>query len=190
MRIRIKPIWLFLLVAALQLLVPATMIYQQETTLTAGVVYRFKTAPVDPYDPFRGRFVALNVEANHAETDGSARFKRGSWAYVLLETDEQGFAKLKFAYPEPPATGDYLRLKVRNASGNSAQFEMPFNRYYAEESIAPEIERAYRRSSRRGRQDAFIQIRVKDGTGVIEELYIEELPIMEFLAQQAQPERP
>lgn len=187
MRIRIKPLWLFALVAAAQLLVPATMIYQQETTLTRGVPYRFKTAPVDPYDPFRGRFVALNVEASRAPTDRDEGLKRGNWAYVLLAKDEQGFAKLEFAYKEPPEKGDYLRLKVRNASGNSAQFAMPFDRYYAEENIAPEIERAYRRSSRREREEAFIQVRVKDGRGVIEELYIEDLPILEYLAQEAAP---
>lgn len=190
MKLRINPLWLFLLVAAVQLLVPAGMIYQQESTLTQGAVYRFKTAPVDPYDPFRGRFVALNVEANQAPTATSEGLKRGDWAYVLLGTDGQGFATLQFAYRQPPATGDYLRLKVRAVSGDSAQLALPFSRYYAEESIAPEIERAYRSSSRRGQQNAFIQVRVMDGRGVIEELYVANLPIMEFLAQEAKAPRP
>ncbi|PLX85580.1 MAG: hypothetical protein C0617_03530 [Desulfuromonas sp.] len=184
MTIRIKAIWIFLLLAALQLLVPASMIYQRETTLTHGVPYRFKTAPVDPYDPFRGRFVRLNVEAGNASVEAGAEFKKGQWAYVLLGKDEQGFAMLKRAHREPPAAGDYLRLKVRSASGKTVRLKMPFDRFYAEESIAPEIERAYRRSSRRGRQDAFVMVRVKDGRGVIEELYIEDLPILEFLARE------
>jgi uncharacterized membrane-anchored protein len=188
MTLRIKAFWIFLLVAALQLLAPASMIYQQETTLSRGVPYRFKTAPIDPYDPFRGRYVRLNVEAGSTPVAADAALKKGQWAYVLLGKDEQNFATLKHAYREPPAVGDYLRLKVRSAYNDSVSLKMPFDRYYAEESIAPEIERAYRNSARRGRQDAFVMARVKDGRGVIEELYIEDLPILEFLARESAQE--
>lgn len=53
---------LLVVLAAAQLAVPASMIVQRETVLTQGRVYKFKTAPVDPVDAFRGRYVALRFE--------------------------------------------------------------------------------------------------------------------------------
>jgi uncharacterized membrane-anchored protein len=65
------------------------------------------------------------------------------------------------------------------------RLQLPFDRYYAEEQLAPEIEQAYRANSRRGEQKAFIAVRVRKGRGVLEELYIEDLPVAEYLRQRA-----
>ncbi len=51
----------FFCVALLQIYTPVSMIIARESTLKEGVLFRFKTAPVDPYDAFRGRYVALRV---------------------------------------------------------------------------------------------------------------------------------
>ena len=51
----------FILLCLVQTAVPLSMIARREFTLRNGRVYKFKTAPVDPYDAFRGRFVALAV---------------------------------------------------------------------------------------------------------------------------------
>jgi len=50
--------WRFLLfgISMLVLLAyPAYMVYEQETVLAKGTLYKFRLAPVDPYDAFRGR---------------------------------------------------------------------------------------------------------------------------------------
>ncbi len=185
MRITVKALWIFLLVAAVQLLVPGYMIHEQETTLREGTPYRFRTAPVDPYDPFRGRYVRLRIETSAAPAAPGEEISKGDRVYVLLGRDEEGFARLLSASRTPPAQGDYLRLKARYVSGSSVQLVLPFDRYYAEESLAPEIESAYRRNSRRESRNAFIAVRVRDGQGVIEELYIEDLPVREYLRRQA-----
>ena len=49
---------------AAQFSVMGLMIARREMTLRNGVVCRFLTAPVDPYDAFRGRYVALNFAEN------------------------------------------------------------------------------------------------------------------------------
>ena len=46
------------------LYVPAKMIFNKEAVLAQGKDYRFKTAPIDPYDPFRGKYIDLYYEAN------------------------------------------------------------------------------------------------------------------------------
>ena len=53
----------FALVGFAQLAVPASLIWKRERTLRQGHVWKFRTAPVDPVDAFRGRYVALEFEA-------------------------------------------------------------------------------------------------------------------------------
>ncbi|TLM63957.1 MAG: hypothetical protein FDZ69_12030 [Deltaproteobacteria bacterium] len=185
MQMTIKAIWAFLLVAAVQLAVPGYMIYEQETTLRMGSPYRFKTAPIDPYDPFRGRYVQLRIEASSTRAAEGEQIRPGDWVYVPLATDEDGFAQLLPASLTPPAQGDYLLLKARYASGSAVHLVLPFDRYYAEETVAPEIEAAYNRNSRREQRNAFIAVRVRAGKGVIEELFIDNLPVREYLQRQA-----
>ena len=54
---------LLLLLVCLQLFVPAKMIYDHEAILNKGKVFKFKTAPVDPSDPIRGKYITLQFEA-------------------------------------------------------------------------------------------------------------------------------
>ncbi|MBD3630845.1 GDYXXLXY domain-containing protein [Cyclobacterium sp.] len=49
----------FVLIALLQLYLPAKMILDREDILHKGKEYKFKTQPIDPNDPFRGKFIAL-----------------------------------------------------------------------------------------------------------------------------------
>ena len=54
--------WLPLLlgvVIAAQFYVPASMIMKHERVLRNGELFRFKTQPFDPADPFQGRYVRL-----------------------------------------------------------------------------------------------------------------------------------
>ncbi len=44
----------FVLVCLVQLAAPASMIWRHERTLANGLPFKFQTAPVDPYDAFRG----------------------------------------------------------------------------------------------------------------------------------------
>ncbi|MFL6501202.1 MAG: GDYXXLXY domain-containing protein, partial [Candidatus Udaeobacter sp.] len=50
---------IFGVVALAQLTVPAAMVWQRNQTLEQGRVWKFRTAPVDPVDVIRGRYIAL-----------------------------------------------------------------------------------------------------------------------------------
>ena len=170
-----------LLVAAGQLAIPATMICQRELTLRDGHPYKFRTQPVDPYDAFRGRYVALRLEPNSATVAPNASFERGATWYVTLAEGPDGFAKFTGATPEPPVGQDYLKVKAYSLSGGVLSVRLPFERFYMEEKAAPAAERAYREHSRQGgARDAYVIVRVRDGAGVIENLYVAGQPIAEF----------
>ena len=56
-----RMIFFGLLIVA-QVAVPLQMIQQRETVLREGELFRFKTEPIDPADPFQGRYVWLQIE--------------------------------------------------------------------------------------------------------------------------------
>jgi hypothetical protein len=70
-------------------------------------------------------------------------------------------------------------------------YNLPFTRFYMEETLAPRAEAAYsRHANRRDRtvDDVYVSVRVKDGRGVIEDLFIKGRPIRDFLAKEAAAE--
>lgn len=179
---------LFICVAAAQIAVPASMIFKRETTLREGRQYRFVTAPVDPYDPFRGRYVALGIKENTAPVPKGESFNYHEPVYAVLEENQEGFARISAVTRKRPQGNTYIRAKVTHPNTSKVTLGLPFDRYYAEENIAPAIERAYRRHSRREKHDAYITVRVKAGFAVLEELYIDDIPILDFVRQEAEKE--
>lgn len=178
--------WMALLVACLaQLAAPAWLIARQERTLREGACYRFHTAPVDPYDAFRGRYVQLLVLPRQAPSRDAAPLRRGRTVCVALGRDAEGFATLKDAGRRPPGEGDYVRARVQGwATGGTVSVRLPFERYYLPEDEAPLAERAYREHSRADQRSAEVLVRVRGGEAVIEDVLIEGKPLRAWLAEQ------
>jgi uncharacterized membrane-anchored protein len=175
---------LLVFLCLLQLAVPAYMIARREHVLHAGRAFKFRTAPVDPYDAFRGRYVALNFEA--ATVMGiplPSGLQHGVRVYALLGEDDQGFARVTALSVTRPAGGSYLRARVQYPASDRVSLELPFDRYYMEETKAPAAEDAYRQHSRSETGNAYATVRILGTQAVLEDLYIGGLPIEEFLRQ-------
>lgn len=189
MKVRLLVLGLVLTCAA-QWAVPVFLIYRGQTTLQQGVQYRFRTAPVDPADPFRGRYVRLDFEAARIVPQGSAReLEADQRAYASLARDAQGDAIVTGLGVTPPDAGDYLHVQVLWNHGEELQMRLPFDRYYLDERLAPEAERRYW-AGRPGRGDeedprrpAYATVRVYKGYAVLEELYIDGRSVHELLRE-------
>jgi uncharacterized membrane-anchored protein len=169
---------LFAVVALAQLAVATSQLWRSEWTLRTGKPYKFKTAPVDPYDAFRGRYVALAFEEREASWDGKTQPSYGSTAYAVLSTDANGYADVLRVTPLRPESGDYLRVKTRyGGTANRVNFSFSFDRFYMEERKAPKAEQVYRENSR----NTYALVRVRDGVGVIEDLFVGDKPIRELI---------
>ena len=176
---------LFSCLALIQIATPVSMIARREMTLRNGRQFRFRTAPVDPYDAFRGRYVALRIENGLVPVAEGVKLVRNQKVYAHIKEDKEGFAKIVSVSIERPEGDAYLQARVsRYARRNKVRLHLPFNRYYMDEKDAPAAETAYRRHSRRGRRDAYIAVRIKSGFAVIEELYVGGKPILEFIQDQ------
>ncbi|MEI8242780.1 MAG: GDYXXLXY domain-containing protein [bacterium] len=163
----------------LQLAVPAWMIGHREATLRLGKVFKFETAPVDPADAFRGRYVSLAVrESSAREISPGTSVKPGETVYVTLQPGPDGNARLGILSRERPAEGDYIRAK---AGCDKTAVVLPLDRFYMNEKMAPRAEQAYRENSRTANHNAHIRVRVRHGDAVIEDLVLDGKPIREYL---------
>jgi len=176
---------LFALLVLVQLAVPASMIVGREITLRRGQPYRFHTSPVDPYDPFRGRFVALQLDPRTAPRPEGVQLDHNQRAYAVLREDAEGFAQIETLSLTRPEGDNYMRVRVSSSdSPNRVTVRWPIDRYYMDERLAPEAERAYRKNSRREQRRAHVTVRVRAGKAALEELYIEGVPIVDFVEAQ------
>ena len=178
--------WILLaaiLAGACHLAIPSGMIIEQEHVLKKGTAYKFQTAPVDPVDIFRGRYVQLNFDAAIFQAQRTYGFTRGQRIYATLTTNKNGFATVADLYPSPPAQKDSIAVTfVIARQDRRIVLHLPFSRYYMNEALAPKAEQAYATLSRTGRRDAYAFVRVLDGRGVLEELYLADKPVAEYLA--------
>ena len=62
---------------------------------------------------------------------------------------------------------------------------IPFTQFWVAEKIAPEAERVYRENSRRGNENAYVTVRVRNGDAALEQLYIDNQPLADYLRAQA-----
>lgn len=188
-----KPkIILLIVLFAIQLAIPGYMIFEQNQILTEGIAYKFKTRPIDPYDPFRGRYVTLAFEANQKVIPvvEGAQIESEEWVYALLAVDDEGYAVLKALSDVEPEQGeDYLYLETSwGTLEGGYRVKLPFNRYYASEESAPKIESAVWRRQRDEVENVYAVIRVLKGKGTIEELMVNDMPVREYIeSQQEQP---
>lgn len=171
----------FLAVALVQVALPASRIWQYEKTLREGNVFKFKTEPVDPYDAFRGRYVSLRFDAGSAAWTGKDKVEHGTTVFVRVENGPDGFAKFGEATLTPPGSGDYLQAhSAYGSTEGQIRIELPFDRFYMEERIAPDAERVYREHTRRGSaRDAYAMVRIRNGLGVIEQVFIADKTLAE-----------
>ena len=84
----------FALVGLAQLAVPASLIWKREQTLRHGSVWKFRTAPVDPVDAFRGRYVALEFEAEGQTISPPPNASYHQTVFVTLRQNPEGFAEI------------------------------------------------------------------------------------------------
>lgn len=175
----------FVCIALVQLYVPARMILEREDILSTGKEYRFKTQPIDPNDPFRGKFVALYYEEAVIAVQNEADWLPGETIFVLLTTDKEGFAKTQDVSKDPPTTNqDFLKAKVAYVTDNGTNrltLDYPFDRYYMEESKTYDAELAYRESQLDTAQTAYAVVRIKAGEAVLQEVLIDGVPIRELV---------
>jgi len=166
----------FALVALAQLAVPGSLIWKREHTLRQGHLWKFRTAPVDPVDVFRGRYVALHFDVETQEISPPPNSNYSDKVFITLKANGEGFAEIDEVSTTKPPGDDFMEAQL---SGKT--IALPFNKYWVTERDAPAAETAYQNLSRRGNQNAYVTVRVFRGDAAIEQLYLDNQPLGEYL---------
>ena len=172
----------FALVGLAQLAVPGSLIWKRERTLRQGSVWKFRTAPVDPVDAFRGRYVSLEFDVEGHEISPPPNIDYGQTVFVTMRQNPEGFAEIDQVNPSRPAGDDFIEAQLKGST-----VSLPFDKYWVTERDAPAAEAAYRALSRRDKQNAFVTVRVFRGDAAMEQLYLDGLPLGEYLRANAGP---
>jgi len=175
---------LFCLLAATQIAVPVSLIQRKEKILREGERIRLQTRPIDPADPFQGRYVRLGYEHNYIAWPEADKPDIGYKAkiFAVIEPGEDGFARFTGWSLEKPADGLYLETRYlgqyrpwNQASQKGVykglRIDIPCDRFYMDEAKAPRAEHLARDATRN--KNCWVEVRILEGKAVIEDVFAE-----------------
>ena len=174
-----------------QFAVPFSMIRSRENILRNGELFKFRTRPIDPADPFQGRYVLLGIDQDYIPTpkDQKLDISYKMPIYAMLEAGEDGFARFTDWHRESPAEGRFLKTrylgtksewipKTRKRLHKGMRIDIPFGRYYMDEAKAPRAERLTREATRS--TNCWVNVRILKGKAVIEDVFAEGQSLREL----------
>lgn len=180
----------FILVVMAQIFVPAKMILDREDVIKTGKEFKFKVEPVDPNDPFRGKYINLYFNENTTHVQNESDWIRNEIIYVMFTTDNDGYAKIHSVFKEEPTDSeDFIETKVRYISSDSSNrltVEYPFDRYYMEETKAKDAELNYMESLNDSSQVTYALVFVKNGSFVLKDVLINGVSIKDIIRKETE----
>ncbi|MCX6850825.1 MAG: GDYXXLXY domain-containing protein [Verrucomicrobia bacterium] len=174
------PLIIFGLAVLAQWAAPLSQIWTHEQVLAKGTLIKLKCSAPDPYDPLRGRYLAVRPSQSQAAVPAGVELKQHTQVYAVLTTGTDGFATASSLSPTPPASGDYIRVKTGYVYEDKAWIEWPFDRFYVNEKLAPEADKWFAENIR-SVQGITAEVRVFNGRAVLEDLSFDGKPFREIL---------
>jgi uncharacterized membrane-anchored protein len=178
----------------IHLAVPIAMIQGKETILRDGQRFKFKTRPIDPVDPFQGRYVWLAYENDYIATpeDAKTDLNYKDPIYAIVESSEDGFAHFTGWSREKPTSGHFLKTRYMGTKStwdrdtqqsihHGMQIDLPFDRFYMDEAKAPRAEAVARNATRN--TNCWAEVRILHGKAVIEDVFAEGQSLRKLVAK-------
>jgi uncharacterized membrane-anchored protein len=107
---------------------------------------------------------------------------------VELTSDSAGYAKiLEVTKSEPVDIDEYVKANINYIITDTLStvfISYPFDRFYMEESKAPDAQQAYNESAIDTNQVAYALVLVKHGEAVVKDVMIDDVPIRELIKRQ------
>lgn len=179
-----KYLWvLFGVMVAAQIFVPGQMIWSSEKTIEEGHLYKFKTAPVDPVDPFRGKYIRLRYEVENTmyEFDTTITLIENQNIYASIE-EKGGYASVSDLSLQPPTgSGSYIKVVIRRMENGKAKISVPFDKYFMKESLAKPAEDLARELRNDSTSTIYAEVSVLDGNAVLRNVMIDDQSIADLV---------
>ena len=176
---------IFILVIVAQFYVPLQMMFNQEDIMKTGTEFKFQTAPIDPYDPLRGKYITLFFKEREITVQNNIKWRSSESVFATLTTDKNGFAKISsISKMKPKNSESYIKTKISLGYMNSKIIiDFPFNRYYMNEDIAQKAEKIYQEFSIKKKNETYALVAVKNGEAVLIDVRINEVSIKDLASK-------
>jgi len=169
----------FVLFGLIVLFIPFYIIMSSEDVLENGHQHKFRLQGYDPFDPFRGKYLRINYDRS---MPCAADVKEGDEAFVTFEKDEMDFSSFAYASHEKPTHDDYIIAEVIYVRDGEATIKVDnMSKYFINEDKAKQGENVLLEFRRNRPDDIYVAIRVLDGEARLEDIFVEETPLLEYL---------
>jgi uncharacterized membrane-anchored protein len=159
------------------------VIFNKEQVLKNGTAYKLRIAPIDPGDPFRGKYITLNFEANNFPAKPGTKYYTNQTIFVALANNKDGYAVIDDVSLTKPPGKNFVEAKLAYyyEGLSSLRINYPFDKFYMEEDMAPLAETALRFTAADSLRNAYAKVFVKNGEAVIENVYVDEKKLTDYL---------
>ena len=178
---------IFALVALAQLSVPGWAAWMRTQTLQKGKLWKFRIAPVDPIDAVRGRYITLSFPAEQVPRSEPMHLETPAFAY--LKEDSRGFAEIDHLSTTEELNDSVIKVMPQGWWNNVQRVKFPFERLWLPEDLAPAADRVYGQSSRQQKDNVYVTVRVHNGDAALDQLFIDDQSLAQYLRGHRPPER-
>jgi hypothetical protein len=179
----------FAVAAVAQWLLPLSGIWQHERVISRGTLVRIECAAPDPYDPLRGRYLAVRpAESTVSQPKGFPRGGHVVPVWATLEAGDDELARIKSVSLEPVSGPTVILLMARSwgtINGTDViGLEWPFDRFYLNERLAPDADKLVAERRRDGKRTV-AELHLLDGQAVLTDILLDGVSIRELVKQGA-----
>ncbi len=181
-----KGILLFALMVLAQWLLPLWTIFDQERVLNEGIPMKFRTAPIDPHDPFRGEYVVLRFAMEDSMYAMPADTLEHGVPVAIVLTEVNGEAQIEEVLKEAPDDDRpwlWATVSVYDWQDGKYQIDLPFDRYYLEQGTGRRTEDLVY-GWQEDPRPAHALVHIANGSGVIADLLVDGRPIRELILEE------
>jgi uncharacterized membrane-anchored protein len=162
----------------IQILLLTGMLFQLENTRNQGDLFRLELNAYDPYDMFRGNYLALSFKEDRIKTPLGPLQWNEKFYVKLINDKNTGFARPVEVARTFPGGDNWV--KVNNSGGSVMEeddtmllFSFMQERYFMSEVKIKKAEQALRSATADSNRKCWAEMRVKNGITILTDVKID-----------------
>ena len=180
---------IFAAAAVAQWLLPLSGIWQHERVIARGTLVKIECAAPDPYDPLRGRYLAVRpAQSTVSEPNGFPDGGGMVSVWATLEAGEDGLARIKSLSLVPVSGPNVIALTARSSGTTNGtdtiRLAWPFDRFYLNGRLAPDADKLVAELRRDGKRTV-AEVRLLDGQAILTDILLDGVSVRELVKQGA-----
>jgi uncharacterized membrane-anchored protein len=166
-------------VAILQLLFLGSLLLDYEKTKNEGTLFRLELQAYDPYDMFRGNYIALQFKEDRVKVQPRFQPRWDEKFYVKLAKDPKtGFDRPVKVSQQFPGGDDWV--EVRNSGGSvidgadtTLLISFMQDRFFMNEDRVKKADENLRKATADSTKRCWAEMRVRNGTAILTDVKID-----------------